>query len=208
MKNKILSITLAITALAILALSLTQPLKAHAQYYNEANQSNMISVDKKVRSIDNDYYSDNIESSKRVFHEGEIIEFSITVENIGKDNLKNIQVIDTLPTNLSLIFYPGTFDKTNNKVSWTVDSLNPAEVKKYLVRAKIVDTQLLTANIVQMTNVADVKGDNVSARDQSIYFIGKAQIPRTGNTALPIQTALVVIVGASGIFLRRFVRGY
>lgn len=208
MKYKILSVSLAVSALLILVLSLIKPFKVNAQYYAAGNQSNMISVDKKVRSMTDSYYSDNIESSRKIFQENDLIEFSIAVENIGNNSLNNIKLIDNLPSNLSLIFYPGNFDKTNNTVTLNIDGLNPAEVKTYLIRAKIVDTQALNSNLVQLTNVVEVKNDSVDNKDNASFYVGKGTIPKTGNSALIVQTLLVLGTGTGGFYLRKFVRGY
>ena len=212
-EHKILSFSLLITAFVILVLSLTSPFKAHAQYYSEGNQNKAISVDKKIRSVsDGGDYSNNIEKNTKLFFDGDVVEYSISIENIGSQTLNNIQVIDSLPTNLSLIFNPGTFDKTSNKITWSINPLKSAEVKTYLIRAKIIDSTKLNIAIndaVKLTNVVDVRSDTgKSDSDNASFYVGKGSIPKTGNGALIIQTILVLGTGTGGFYLRKFVRGY
>ncbi|MEI8067698.1 MAG: hypothetical protein WCG91_01960 [Candidatus Shapirobacteria bacterium] len=207
MKNKILSISIAVVALIILALSLVKPTKANAQYYSQGENKKEVSVDKKLRSIDGSQYVDNIEASKRTFFEKDVLEFQIKVENIGNQTLNNINVKDMLPKYLGLIFNPGNFNKDNNTVEWTIDKLDPGQSKDYLIRVKIQNSTQLNV-LTKETNNVEVKVDGLSDSDNASYFIGKSEVPKTGNSALIIQTALVLGLGTGGFYLRKFVRGF
>jgi uncharacterized repeat protein (TIGR01451 family) len=89
-----------------------------------------LSIDKKVRDINWNYYLDNISTATKVFNNGEIVEFKIKVTNTGTTNMRNIKVRSITPF-LKLIFYPGTYDSTNNKVDWTMMSLMPVMIKYF-----------------------------------------------------------------------------
>lgn len=211
MEYKYLSISFIVSALAILVLSLVHPYNVGAQYYQQGETKKILSVDKKVRSIKDAAYENNIESSKRVFFEGDVLEFSIAIENTGNNALNNIKVTDNLPANLSLIFYPGVYEKNSNTITWTIDKLNTAEIKTFLIRAKVVDVKSLNisgSNTVKMTNFAEAKTDNISDKDDASYFVGASTIPKTGNSSLPIQTVIVISSCAAGFALRKFARGY
>lgn len=164
-------------------------------------------------------YDDNISSSTKIFSNGELIEFFVKVTNSGDTNLKNIKVTDNLPPFLKLIFYPGTYNSTDNKLEWTIDELNAGHSQEFLIRAKI-DKASEVKTLTKETNVAQVRVDELGARDDASYYIlnkgttivpdgkGEIIIPETGNGALIIETIGVISVGLSGLALRKKIRGY
>jgi uncharacterized repeat protein (TIGR01451 family) len=209
-EHKILSVTMAIAAGVILFLSLTNPTLAGAESYSNNDNHKTISIDKKLRSIGDSNYVDNIASSTKVFYQDDIIEFQINVTNNGDSTLKNIQVTDDLPPFLKLIFFPGSYDSTNNKVNWTIDQLDAGNTQSFLVRAKI-DQAKDVKTLTKETNVAEVKVDELGGRDDASYFIaagGGISVPNTGDTSLPIKTGIVITLGLAGFLARKKIRGY
>jgi uncharacterized repeat protein (TIGR01451 family) len=212
-EHKIKSFSVITTIIGLLFLAVSNPLKIMADNYEPGEDERRISVDKKIRSINDKDFSNNIESSTKIFKENDTIEYSIAVENSGKLTLNNIEVNDRLPSNLSLIFYPGTYDRTNNKINWKIDELKPAEIKTYYIRAKIIETSKLNlsnGNLEKLTNYVDVRSDTgTSASDQASCYVGAGvtTIPKTG-ASLPLQTLIVLTIGSAGIIFRKYARGY
>ncbi len=207
MEHKFLNISFVLSTIAILSLSLLNPIKTYSQYYSSSESKKEISIDKKLRKLNQPEYVDNIEASTKTFFEKDIIEFQINVENIGNETLNNIKVKDILPDYLDLIFYPGTFNKTENKVEWTIEKLNAGEVKPYLIRAKIKNTNKINT-LTKKTNRAEVNVDNLNDSDNASYFIGKSTVPDTGASDIIIKTILVALAGTSGFYFRKLARGY
>ena len=201
-----------------LGLILINPALVRADSYSNDDQKT-ITIDKKLRSLADSKYVDNISSSTKIFSNGELIEFFVKVTNSGDTNLKNIKVTDNLPPFLKLIFYPGTYNSTDNKLEWTIDELNAGHSQEFLIRAKI-DKASEVKTLTKETNVAQVRVDELGARDDASYYIlnkgttivpdGKAEIiiPETGNGALIIETIGVISVGLSGLALRKKIRGF
>lgn len=185
---------------------LLSPKKAYSQYYYSTENKKEISIDKKIRGINQSEYVDNITASNKIFFEKEIIEFQIQVENIGNETLNNIKVKDILPEHLGLIFHPGSFNGIN-QVEWTVDTLAPGENKKYLIRAKIQNISQIN-NLTKETNKAEVTVENLNDNDTASYFIGKPTVPDTGASDIIIKTILVALVGTGGLYFRKLARGY
>jgi len=205
-KYKIIKLTSILTALAILTLSLVKPFGIEAQYSTTESKKE-ISVDKTIRSIDDTQYFDNIGSDKKVFYENDVIEFKIKVENTGNQDLVNIKANDKLPKNLTLIFFPGTYNSNDRLIEWTIDRLSPGESKEYLVRAKITDTTEITS-IIGRTNNTKTCADSTCDEDNASYFIGKSTVPATGASDLIVKTITIVTLVASGLALRKYARGY
>lgn len=206
MEHKILNFSLILGAIAILFLSLFNPTRAFG-YYNGTDSAQIISVDKKVRSIGDTQYYDNIEASKKTFYEKDVIEFQVKVENIRTEVIYNINVKDMLPKYLSLIFYPGTFNNDQYIVEWNIDKLNAGESKTYLIRARINDSTKLNV-LTKQSNKAEACGAGKCDVDNASYFIGKAIIPATGVSDIVLKTVLVASTAGLGFFFRKKARGY
>jgi uncharacterized repeat protein (TIGR01451 family) len=186
------------------------PILARAESYSNDDNRKEISIDKQLRSIGDSKYVDNIASSTKVFYQDDIIEFKVIVKNTGTGVLKNIKVTDNLPPFLSLIFFPGTYDKTNNKIDWTIDQLNAGDSQEFLIRAKI-DNAKDVKTLTKETNDSSVKVDELGDKDDASYFIaagGGVSVPNTGSTDLLVKTGIVITLGLSGFALRKLVRGY
>ncbi len=210
-QNKLL-LTLAMAA--IMAGSLVTPALVKADSYTSVDNRKTLSIDKKVRYIFSSDYVDNISSSTRVFSQGDVIEFKIKVTNTGTTNMRKIKVTDQLPPFLKLIFFPGSYNKTDNKIEWTIDELNAGHSQSFLIRAEI-DQATEVKTLTKETNVALASVDNIHEKDDAIYYIGTAStskggqiiVPETGSMLL-IQTTGVVLSGLAGLALRKKVRGY
>jgi len=205
MKHKILNLSLALGAMAILFLSLFNPTKAFG--YETNNTVKRISIDKKVRSIGDTQYYDNIEASKKTFYEKDIVEFQVNVKNVSTEVMYNINVKDILPKYLSLVFYPGKFDNDQYIVEWNIDKLEAGESKTYSIRAKINNSGKLNV-LTKETNKAEACGAGQCDADYASYFIGKTGVPATGASDILLKTGLVITTAGLGFLFRKKARGY
>ena len=207
MKHKILNLSFTVGAMAILFFSLFTPFKAYGQYYSQGETKNKLSIDKKIRSIGDTQYVDNIEASKKTFYEKDVIEFQIRIENISTEVVYNVNTKDFLPKYLELIFNPGTFEQDQRIIEWNIDKLNPGESKTYLIRAKVKDATKLNIATKQ-TNKVETCGGGSCDSDNASYFIGKSSVPATGASDLIVKTILVTLTAGSGFYFRKLARGY
>ena len=211
MKNKILIAVLSV----LLVGSAFKPVMVKADSYSNNDNRKTLSIDKKIRSLNWNYYVDNISSAKKVFHNEEIVEFKIKVTNTGTTNMKNIKVTDKLPPFLKLVFFPGTFNSTDNKIEWTIDELNAGHSQEFLIRAKI-DKANEVKTLTKETNVALATVDEINEKDDAIYYIkngtasaeSTVELPETGSIALVLETIGAIGAGISGLALRKKIRGY
>jgi uncharacterized repeat protein (TIGR01451 family) len=203
----------------LVGVQLINPVLVKADSYSNDDQKT-ISIDKKLRYVGDSRYVDNISSSMRTFNNGDLIEFFVKVTNNGDVNLKNIKVTDNLPPFLKLIFFPGSYNSTDNKVEWVIDELNAGHSQKFLIRAKI-DKATEVRTLTRETNVASVRVDELGARDDATYYIlnkgttsvvadGKGEIivPVTGSGSLILETIGVISMGLTGLAMRKKIRGY
>lgn len=208
-EHKKIIISFIVAATAILVLSLISPSKVGAQYYNQGEVKKSILIDKKIRNITENKFFDNIDATQKTFYEGDILEFSIKVENTGNETLTDIKSRDILPKYLDLIFYPGEYKKEENTIEWSIDKLDPGQNKSYLIRARVKNTSSLeTKETVKLTNIAESSANDIFDKDNASYFVGGKSIPATGDNTLIIKTISITLVCASGLFLRKLARGY
>lgn len=197
-----------IAALVMFFLALVNPKLTRAEsYYSNSDNRKTITIDKKLRSVSDSEYVDNISSSTKTFFEGDLVEFKIRVENTGDGVLKNIKVTDFLPPFLKLVLFSGTYDQTNNKIEWTIDELKAGDAKEFLVRAKI-DQATKVTELTKETNVAEARVDEIGEKDNATYYIGGILVPETGDASLLIKTGIIFTLGAGGFLIRKYVRGY
>jgi uncharacterized repeat protein (TIGR01451 family) len=181
-----------------------------AQSYSQGGGGQKITVDKKIRPINDSTFYDNIDPAKKVFVDGEQLEFKITVENSGSETLYNIELKDVLPKYLSLLFYPGVYNKTNNDIVANIDQLDPGQSKDYYIRAYIsnVPTSTVAGTRILQINRVNVSNGSVSDSDQAQYYIAANVVPGTGADDLMAKTAAILLVTISAVGLRKLARGY
>jgi len=181
--RKIIRVGLLLAGLVFLAS--TTPVVA--QYYGGGEDESQLILDKKLRSFPGNDFRDNIDKTVKVFYEDNLLEFSVLIKNSGNVSLENIKMTDQLPTNLSLIFHPGEYDKS--------------------IRAKISDTAVAGLG-GQRCNKAEAWVDDISDSDTACYFVGGMEVPGTGDAGLIFKTIVVALTAGLGIGLRKFARGY
>lgn len=201
---------LAVTLATLVAGYSLNPTKIKADSYSNEDNRKTLSIDKKLRSIFSSDYVDNISSSTKVFAQNDVVEFKIKITNTGTTKMKNIKVVDQLPPFLKLIFFPGTYNSTDNKIEWTIDELNAGNSQEFLIRAKIDKAENVTT-IAKETNVAKANVDGIEEKDDATYYIGTKSgviVPETGSMDLVFQTIGVITAGISGLALRKKIRGF
>ena len=193
-----------LVGLALLAGVLTSPKLAEAQYYSQGNNFKSLTVDKKVRLVGKTSFLDNIDNNNAVFYHNDEIHFQINIENNGTETLNDINVVDFLPEGLEIDFTTGSFDKGGNTLSWTLDEINPSEIKTLIIKARIdaLDNAGLKVNRVEAS------GDDVGDNDTSSYYIAGTYVPVTGANPLFMGTLVSVLLISISLFSRKLIRGY
>lgn len=189
---------------------MVMPNIAEAQYYSEAGTKNQIVIDKKISADGGKNYYDNIATSIKTFSEGNKISFKIVIENKGKEKLTNIKMTDYLPKYLSLLFYPGVYDKSNNTLGLTIGSLEAGEAKAYLVLALVKNLpsgNYSTAKI-SLINKACVVNQKVGDCDEARYYAVPKVVPTTGSADIVFQSLAMLSVLGAGMAIRKKVRGF
>lgn len=181
-----------------------------AQYDNPTKKDKSMFVDKQVRSVEMNRYYDNLDAATKKFNKGDLIEFTIYIENNGQSELNNIVIRDILPSNLKLELYDGKYNQADRSLEWKIDVLLPTQNKKYFIRATVLkDNQAGGVWTNQVRGWTD-SPTSTSDQDTSSYFVtGKGLvIPKTGSEGLLIQTILTLSLIGGAVGIRKYARGY
>lgn len=182
-----------------------------------------IKVDKKVASPSTKNFVDNLSSSDPKYKAGDEINFQLTITNLGRETTSQIEVEDNLPTFITYISGPGTFDSKKRTLTFELDGLRQNESRKFIVKGTINDVLKSTC----VVNYVRVKSGKVVADDNSKFCLEKSfceddaaaqtttkggfpvmeapkdmkQTPATGPEMLPLIS--LVPIGLTGVYLRK-----
>ncbi len=206
-KNIFLTIGLAISIFGLT----TKGVSANYQY-GDSESHRQIIVDKKIKSIDQNYWSDNLSSDNILFTAEELVFFKIYVKNTGDETLKNITLIDYIPEYTKYILSDGDFKDTENRTDWTIDQLDPGQEKEYFLRVQVKDSNSLPQGDVLISiNKAKVTAESGESDEDTAQFpistqILAAKLPEAGGSNL-LKIIAAAIVGGIGVIARKFGRG-
>jgi hypothetical protein len=191
--------------LSLMLLSaLVFPAGVLADAYSQGEVNYQISIDKKIRPINDNNSYDNIGRDQKVFVTGDVMDFTILVENTGKDILYNLVVKDNYPIVNQIILAPSEIDRIHREVTWKIDSLAAGESRTFTLRAKVATN---SASMSQ-TNVATVRNNYVYDRDTATFYVAGKTSPNTGSNDLLIKTGAILTLALAAIALRKLARGY
>ncbi len=192
-----------ILTLALLT-ALVFPSGVLADAYSQGEVDYNISIDKKIRPINDSNFYDNIGQDQKVFVNDDVIDYRIVVENTGKDILYDLVVTDYFPVVNQIILAPGEINKTNRQITWKIEKLNAGESKTFTVRAKVVNSSTWKSQ----TNVVEVKNNNVYDKDTATFYLNGKVIPVTGNADLVVKSGIALSLSVIALAMRKVARGY
>jgi len=188
----------------VLLTALVFPSGVFADAYSQGEVNYNVSIDKKIRPINDSNFYDNIGKEQKIFVNDDVIDYRIVVENTGKDILSNLVVTDYYPVVNQIILAPGEINKTTRQINWKIDTLNPGESKTFTIRAKIINSSTWKSQ----TNVVQVKNNNVFDKDSATFYLNGKVIPVTGNSDLVVKSGIVLSLSVLALALRKVARGY
>jgi len=184
--------------------ALVFPSGVFADAYSQGEVNYSISIDKKIRPIDDENFYDNIGKDQKVFVVGDVLDFNILVENTGKDILNDLTVKDFYPWVNQIILAPGEIDTKNRQVTWKIDSLAVGETRNYTLRARVSTG----SSLLSQTNIVQVGNNNVFDKDTATFFVSGKTSPKTGSNDLLIKTGIFTSLAFVALGLRKLARGY
>ncbi len=177
-------------------------------------------IDKKVlQPTKGGTFVDNLSITDTHFQPGSDVAFQITVNNTGDKSIDTLTVVDTLPSFLTFISGPGTFNSSNNTITYSISNLGTGASNQQSFVTKLLDSSKLPQNptVTCMTNSVNANDNNGnSATDTSglcvenpvstpapkiFTTVPPKSIPNTGPEILPLLG--LIPAGLSGLILRK-----
>lgn len=183
--------------------------------------SNKFVLDKKVLHPETsgkgetEKYVDNLSINDPKFAPHQTVKFELTVTNTGNNTLNELTLTDILPSYVTFVSGPGTYNKDSNTLTFKVLNLNANESRKFIIETKVKDANSLpnAQGVVCVVNQASVTFEKDESKDNSQFCIEKTvtntvmpapvitQTPSTGAGSLALIGLIPAAVG--GLFLRR-----
>lgn len=185
-------------------IALVFPSGAFADAYSQGEVNYQVSIDKKIRPIDDNNFYDNIGRDQKIFVNGDLMDFNILVENTGKDILYNLVIKDFYPVVNQIILAPGEINRINRQISWKIDTLAVGETRNFTLRAKVINVN----SSMSQTNVVQVCNNDVCDRDTATFYVAGKSTPNTGADDLLIKSGITLTMLFSALALRKLARGY
>ena len=132
-----------------------------------------LSIDKKIYNPDTKKYQDNIKRDDYTFEKGDEVKFKLVVKNTGDIEIRDIKLIDEMPSILEYIGGDGDDENDGRKVVFEEFDLKAGESKTFEFESEVVSSGIdPDEDYVCVSNVAKAKGerkDNGEKEDDVDY---------------------------------------
>lgn len=206
-------------------LAAVMPRTASAQYgcngqYGNCPTSQSIVVDKLVgmpnatkggiASCDGVDYRDNYSSSDSRFAPGSYVCFKIKVKNTSNVTLNDVVFKDYLPSYVSAVEGPGSFDANSRVISYTIGNMSSGAENVYYIKAQIAGQNQLPSNkgLMCLVNKAHAYNGTVSDEDTAQFCVEKQVTPGKVTPSSGPEFGMLLVAGSTlmagaGIMLKR-----
>lgn len=198
------------------------PTKAYAdctQIYGggQTCTSYSFSLQKFVQVPGQSNFVNNLSINDPKYNLSQTVNFEIVVTNTGSNYISSVTIVDTFPQFVSFVSGPGSFNNSNNTLTFVVNNLNAGQSQTINLSGKIASTNVpqgITC-VVNQAAGTDNNGDTNTASSQlcitnvanvtpTPVLLPVAQIKTTPPTGPEMLPLFALIPGAlSGLYLRR-----
>jgi len=133
-------------------------------------------------------YVDNLSPSDPRFKPQDLVNFRIKVKNTSSTTLKDVKIIDTLPSYVIAIEGPGPYDPKTHSISYVYSEIKPQEEKISYITVKIKNQEELPADkgLMCQLNKVVAEAQNVKDEDTAQYCLEKQVVTSDGKP--PVKT--------------------
>ena len=181
-------------------------------------QGNLL-ITKTVQNPSTGAYVGSLGFNDPRYNTSQHINFQISVTNNGNAVISSVNVVDTMPSDVTFVSGPGNYSTTTRQLNFQVDNLNPGETRVFTLTGQVAGSvaQDVTCEANQVTGTGD-SGQTSTAVSQfciqnstptttkgglPIYPVPQKQFstPATGPEELPMIG--IAISAVSGFILRK-----
>ncbi|HVT01065.1 MAG TPA: hypothetical protein VHE53_02405 [Patescibacteria group bacterium] len=151
-------------------------------------------------------FVNNLTMNDPLFGVNQDVIFQIKVKNTGDKTINNMQIVDTLPSELTFTAGPGSFDTNSKKLTINVDSLEAGKEAVYFVSTKVAtaDTNCPVNNVVATANGISATDNASFCMNTSTVIMEKPVINKVPATG-PEDSILFSLpaLSAAGFYLKK-----
>lgn len=178
--------------------------------YGQPCNSYSIFMDKMVQKPGTNDYVDNLSVSDPRYKPGQTVMFKVTVKNTSNATIGELTAKDYVPSYLTPIEGPGTYDSATRTITWNGGYFGVDEQKTWYFKMGVDSQANLPANqgLFCLVNKAQAWSNDKTDDDSSQFCIEKqvATPPKVPSAGPEMGLALMAIqlagVGA-GIYLKK-----
>jgi len=178
--------------------------------YQSPCQSYSIIVDKMVQKPGTADYVDNLSVSDPRYNPSNYVMFRVTIKNTSTVTLGGVTAKDYVPSYLTPIEGPGTFDASSRTVSWDAGAFAVDEQKTYYFKMQISSQANLPADkgLFCLINKAQAWSNTITDDDSSQLCIEKQvatppKVPASGpEMGILLFSGEIVLLGV-GLYLKK-----
>jgi len=161
-------------------------------------------------------FVNNLSINDPKFSLSQTVNFRLIVANTGSQNISSVTIVDTFPQFVSFVAGPGSFNSSNNTLTFIVNNLNVGQSQTFNISGKIANSgvpQGITC-VVNQAAGTDNNGDTNTASSQLciqnvpqtkggqvLPSVTVKTTPPTGPEMLPLFGLIPAALG--GLFLRK-----
>lgn len=151
---------------------------------------NRLEVNKKVRHpTDTNLFVENLTSNDARYSPSDTVEYDIAVTNSSNVDYTEVTVTDTLPTGLTFVGGPGSFNSANRTLTYKVAPLKAGETVHTRFTAKVKSASAfanaeLTCSGDTVVNYVKVTGPDNQTDDDTASLCVQTKV--LGTTTLPV----------------------
>jgi uncharacterized repeat protein (TIGR01451 family) len=162
-------------------------------------------------------FVNNLSINDPKFSMSQTANFQLIVTNTGSQNISSVTIVDTFPQFVSFVAGPGSFNNSNNTLTFVVNNLNVGQSQTFNLSGKIASSNVpqgITC-VVNQAAGTDNNGDTNTASSQlciqNIVNVTPTPVllpvpqvkttPPTGPEMLPLLA--LIPGGLAGLFLRK-----
>ncbi len=192
---------------SFLAITVSVSAQCGGQYQSPC-QSYSIIVDKMVQKPGTADYVDNLSLSDPRYKPGSYVMFRVTIKNTSTTTFAGMTAKDYVPSYLTPIEGPGTFDSATRTVSWDAGSFAVDEQKTYYFKMQINSQANLPSDkgLFCLVNKAQAWSNTTTDDDSSQFCIEKQvttppKVPASGPELGLILLSGEILALGTGILM-------
>jgi len=144
-----------------------------------------LTINKQVRNTNTNAFVENLSATDLTFSAGSDVLYKLTIKNTSGETFNPVYVKDVLPSFLTFVAGPGTYNADTNTLTLELKEVIAGETRTVEVMARVKNLDSFNGkSFVCVNNYAEVKALNRFDSDTAQVCLGTSNV--LGATTLPV----------------------